>query len=279
MVSPASFLVNLWGAISPDGTMVAMDLRDPVTRLSDVWLRDLIRGTDSRFTFGRFNSSPVWSPDGSHIAFSSTRDGVAHVYQKDTSGGQDQVLTQALEDPPRPTYPIDWSRDGQYIIEEVRGGGAITDLWVQPFFGDKKPFPYLKTQFTNRQAKLSPDGKWLAYASSETSRFEVYVQTFPTPGSKAQISTAGGSKPVWRRDGKELYFISADRKMMAVDVKTGAKFQAGTPKSLFDSRIGGDALNLFDVSKDGRFLIPQQPEQSASSPLTVVLNWPALLKK
>jgi Tol biopolymer transport system component len=266
------------GVISPDGTKVAFDRRDGQSSKVDIWLYDVARGTTTRFTFGPngANARPVWSFDGSYIAFESNRDsGVNHVFQRAANGGTDEVLTPPLRN--AQTRPEDWSRDGRYLVETA--GGAQGDLWVQPLFGDKKPFPYLATPSIERQARLSPDGKWLAYSSDESTRSEIYVQSFPMPGSKAQISIDGGNKPVWSRDGKELYFISADRKMMAVSVKIGDKFEAGTPKALFDTRIGTGILNHFDVSKDGRFLIPTQTESVVDSPLTVIVNWPKLLKR
>ena len=267
------------GVISPDGSKVAFDRREPQSSANDIWIYDLMRGTTQRFTFGPgANTRPVWSSDGGHIAFESNRDtGVNHVFRRATNAGSDEIVTQPLGNPPSQTRPEDWSRDGRYLIEVT--GGTAGDLWVQPLFGDKKPFSYLATPFAENQPKLSPDGKWLAYASDESRRYQIYVQSFPKPGSKAQISTDGGRKPVWSRDGKELYFIGDDRKMMAVSVKTGERFEAGTPKALFQTGIGPGALNDFDVSKDGRFLIPTQVEEVADSPLTVVVNWPALLKK
>jgi eukaryotic-like serine/threonine-protein kinase len=280
VVSPPSNMPSR-GAISPDGFTVAWDRIDAQTSVPDVWLYDLKRGTNSRFTFGPSgNFDPVWSSDGTHIAFSSTREGMPQVFQRGTRGVEtDQLLTPALGDPPHPTHASAWSPDGRYFIVEVTGGPNGTDIWVQPLFGDRKPFPYLNTSFNEIQARFSPDGKWVAYSSDETRRFEVYVQTFPSPGGKSQISTEGGSKTAWSRDGKELYFIGADRKMMAANIKTGQKIEAGTPKALFDTRIGGGSGNLFDVSKDGRFLIPWVPEDVTDLPLTVVLNWPAMLKK
>ena len=267
-----------WPAISPDGNTVAVDRLDPQTNFIDLWLHDLARGSASRFTFnsGFFNAYPVWSPDGSHIAFRSTRDGAAgDLYQKATSGAaQEEVLDKDL----RSKQPNDWSRDGRYIIEGVRDPKTKNDIWVLPLFGDRKPFPYLQTEFNEQYAKLSPNGQWLAYASDETKRLEVYVQTFPTPGGKWQVSTNGGDRPVWSRDGKELYFIGADGKMMAVEVKGGTKFEAGVPKPLFDMRFPADAT-WYDVSKDGRFLVPTQIEQAADVPMTVVVNWTAGLKK
>ena len=267
-----------WPAISPDGNTVAVDRRDPQTRFLDLWLHDLARGTASRFTFnsGFFNAYPIWSPDGSHIVFRSTRERTTgNLYQKATSGASQEDV---LDKDDRDKLPDDWSRDGRYIIEEVRGFKTKNDIWVLPLFGDRKPFPYLQTEFNEQYAKLSPNGQWLAYASDETKRFEVYVQTFPTPGGKWQVSTKGGNRPVWSRDGKELYFIGSDEKMMAAEVKGSAKFEAGVPKPLFDTRLpGGPAW--YDVSKDGRFLIPIQLEQSVNAPMTVVVNWTKGLKK
>ena len=269
-------------AISPDGNTVAVDRFDPQTAYYDLWLHDLVRGSASRFTFGSrfFNAYPVWSPDGSHIAFRSTRDGAANLYLKATSGtAQEEPLDKAA----RNKWPDDWSRDGRYIIEGISDSKTKGDIWVLPLFGDRKPFPYLQTDFDERFAKLSPNGQWLAYTSDESKRDEVYVQTFPNPGGKWQVSTNGGSRPVWSRDGKQLFFIGLDQKLMAVEVRSdgtkgGAKFDAGVPKYLFDTRISNDAA-WFDISKDGRFLIPTQVENSAGLPMTVLVNWQVGLKK
>jgi len=155
--------------------------------------------------------------------------------------------------------------------------GNKNDIWVHPQFGDKKPYPYLYSEFREQLGKLSPDGRWLAYMSDESRRYEIYVVSFPQPGGKWQISTAGGFAPVWSRDGRELFFVSADLKMTAVEIRTtGGKFEPGVPKPLFDVRV--TASNHYDVSKDGRFLIPSIVEQSANAPMTVVLNWPRMLK-
>ena len=146
-----------------------------------------------------------------------------------------------------------------------------------PLFGERKAYPYLQTEFNEHTAKLSPNGQWLAYASDETKRTEIYIQTFPNPGGKWPISTNGGSRPIWSRDGKELFFIGLDRKLMAVEVKSGAKFEAGLPKPLFDTLLPSGAW--YDVSKDGRFLMPVPIEQSGIVPITVVVNWTAGMKR
>jgi hypothetical protein len=274
-----------WPAISPDGGTVAHDAGDPQALSVDVWVRDLARGTESRFTFGpNVNDFPVWSPDGRHIAFRTIGQGKSALAQKAVDGSGEQLL----DDSPLEKRADDWSRDSRYIIEEVTDPRTNKDIWVLPMTDGKpgKPFPFLQSPFNEAHAKLSPDGKWLAYTSDETNRNEVYVQEFAvspagrSAGSgKWQISTSGGSRPIWSRQGRELFFIGADQKMMAVDIKNGPKFHPGPPKALFETRFGGSIDFWFDVGKDGRFLIPTRLEQGTSEPITVVVNWPAILKK
>jgi Tol biopolymer transport system component len=257
--------------IAPDGRAVVVDRLDLQTGFNNLWLHDLARGTTSRFTFDSQASelNPVWSPLGNRIAFSSNRDGSYKLYQKDTESTADEI---ALDTTGYNKEATDWSRDGRYIIEEVNGPVTGTDIWVLPLFGDRMPFPYVHGFY----GKLSPNGKWLAYNSDETKRSEVYVQDFPRPGRKSQVSVNGGYLPIWGRDGKELFFIGGDQKMMAVNVKDGANFDASVPKPLFDTRMANAS---FDVSKDGRFLVPTEVKQAGTSPLTVVINWAAGIKK
>jgi serine/threonine protein kinase len=261
--------------ISPAGNAVVVDRVDLQTGLKGLWEYDLARGTASRLTFNSKadDISPIWSPDGSHIAFSSSRDGGWDLFQKAISG-PDEILDKA----PHTKHALDWSNDGRYIIEEVRDpktSKTESDIWVLPLFGDRKPFPFLHAEFNETGGRLSPNGRWLAYFSDETKSDEVYVQTFPIPGGKWQVSTNGGAIPVWSRDGKELFFIGADQRMMVVEVNDGAKFEASVPKPLFQVPGG---YSWFDVSKDLRFLIPTPVEQSARLPITVVINWTAGLK-
>jgi Tol biopolymer transport system component len=203
-----------WPRISPDGATVAADRRDPSSLIYDIWLHDLARGTTSRFTFGpQGNSFPVWSPDGSTIDFFTLRDGAGHPYRKVSSGvGQEERMDKE----PLVHRVDDWSRDGKYLIEEVVDPKTRNDIWVFPQDGEKKPFAYLNSEFLEVNARLSPNAQWLAYSSNESKQNEVYVQTFPEHGGKWQVSTGGGNYPVWSRDGREMYFISADRKLMAV---------------------------------------------------------------
>jgi hypothetical protein len=275
-----------WPAISPEGGRVAHDAGDSQALSVDVWVHDLARDTESRFTFGpNISDFPVWSPDGSHLAFRTIGQGKSALAQKAVDGSGEQLL----DDSPLDKRPDDWSRDGQYIIEEVTDPKTNKDIWVLPMTDGKpgKPFPFLQSPFNEAHAKLSPNGKWLAYTSDETNRNEVYVQEFAVSpagrssagGGKWQISTSGGSLPIWSRDGRELFFIAADQKMTAVEIKTGPKFDPGPPKALFETRIGGSIDSWFDVGKDGRFLIPIRSAQASSEPMTVVVNWPAILKK
>jgi serine/threonine protein kinase len=263
--------------ISPDGGALALARLDRPTGLIDIWVHDVSRNTDSRLTSGPASSiDPVWSPDSSKIAFSNNRTGSLSLYEKNASGvGQEEVLDKDQ----RARAPRDWSHDGRYLIEEV-GRSAKTGLavWVLPLFGDRKPFAYLESEFDQDHPRVSPNGQWLAYHSNETKRNEIYVQSFPKPGGKWQVSTDGGANPVWSRDGKELFFLSPNGKMMAVDVKSGAgsKFDNGLAKALFDLP---NSASSFDVSKDGRFLIPAPVEQTAAAPITVVVNWAAGLKR
>jgi len=264
-------------SISPDGSTVAVARSDPQMSTGDIWLHDLTRGATSRFTFGPKTSGyPVWSPDGSRIVFGSTRDGTFRLYVKPTGGAGKEELLSNLHG-----VPSDWSRDGRFIVFNQFGTKGY-DIWVLPISGDRplvpgKPFPFLQTEFSESGAKLSPDSKWVAYTSNESGQNEVYVQTFPSPGGKSQISTGGGNRPVWRRDGRELFYIAADGKLMAVEVKLGSKLEAGAPKPLFDTRLGNGP---FDISPDGRrFLLANPSEDAGRTPMTVVVNWTGEVKR
>src|SRR5262249_18685296 len=251
--------------------------RDP--RGADVWINDLVRGTDSRFTFDNslIYGTHAWSPDGSHIVFSSSKDGQLRILTRDLSGRDKQE--QIDEGRKR---PADWAHDGRYIVENTSAvsGKTGSDVWVLPLFGDKKPYPYVNTEFAETYPRLSPDGQWLAYVSNESKRDEVYVGTFPMPGGKWQVSVNGGGFPAWSRNGKELYFIGAGGKMMAVEIKGGPKFDRGIPTPLFDTLgLATGEYAAFDVSKDGRFLMNVSANQSTTVPMTVVINWTAALKK
>jgi serine/threonine protein kinase/Tol biopolymer transport system component len=268
---------TLW--LSPDERRVAVDRNDPQTGTNDIWLFDLLRGIPSRFTSDpASDSNPLWSPDGSRIVFTSSREGGLNLYQKITSGvGNEEVLLKSS----KVKTADDWSSDGQFIVYQTLDPKTKWDLWVLPLSGDRQPFPFAETEFNELQAQFSPDGKWIVYTSDESGAWEVYIQTFPASSGKWRVSTSGGCQPKWRRDGKELFYIAADRKLMAVDVKLGETFEAGVPKTLFLTRVITltSFRNHYAVTADGqRFLINSRPEESAT-PISIVVNWTADLKR
>lgn len=263
--------------LSPDEKRAALQ-RDDGTN-SDIWLMDLTRGVPLRFTFNAaLEDDPVWSPDGSLIVFNTSRDGARGLYRKVSSGaGNEELLVKAEA----VTNGSDWSPDGRFIVFESADPRTGSDLWVVPLFGDMKPYPVLQTEFNETHGHFSPDGRWLAYVSNESGRDEVYVQSFPPSGGKWQVSTGGGAQPHWRRDGKELFYISIDRKLMAVNVQLGQTFAMDSPTPLFQSQVARyEAPNRYAVSNDGqRFLVNTAVEGVSQTPITVVLNWTSTLRK
>ena len=264
-------------SLSPDGKRVAYSIGNASAR--DIWLLELGRDLPSRFTFGpAYNWLPIWSPDGSRIVFASNRDGPIDLYQKPASGaGNEEALLKSNED----KLPTDWSSDGQFILYDAVDPKTRGDLWILPLSGDRKSFPFLQTQFSERQGQFSPDGHWIAYSSDVSGQYEVYVQSFPVAGGAHRVSTNSGMQPRWRHDGKELFYISADRKLMAVDVNAGpSTFEAGVPRQLFETRITVlEGRNIYGVTRDGQRFLINSGESPFGAQLNVVLNWTADLKK
>jgi len=262
--------------LSPDGKRASVNIQESGNR--DIWIHDVARGLRTRFTFDPAEElMSLWSPDGSRVVFNSRRKGHLDLYQKPSSGaGPEELL---LEDN-RDKYPVSWSSDGQFILYGSTGGPTSSDLFALPLSGDRKPSPFLQTQFNEGAGQFSPDGRWVAYSSNASGRMEIYVAPFPGPGGKWQISTAGGLYPRWRQDGTELFYLALDNKLMAAAVNgKGPSFEIGAVKPLFETRTAGIRYP-YDVSADGqRFLINTAPEQAVSAPFTVVLNWTAGLKR
>jgi Tol biopolymer transport system component len=270
-------------AVSPDEKTLAVTVRSGSQ--TEIWLEDLGRGVLSRFTFrSGVSRFAVWSPDGSRLifAFLSLNSYSSDIYQKPAGGnGQEELLLHGGVN----ANSEDWSPDGKWMVYVQTGQNTASDLWLLPLSGDRKPVPYLQTPFDELSPRFSPDGKWMAYQSNESGQFQVYVQTVPVSGAKYQISTAGGTAPHWRRDGKELFYVSADRKVMAVPVKLGATVEAGAPQPLFP--ITPVALNglgnfFYTPMRDGqRFLVNTLAggEAAAAPPITVITNWQAAFKK
>jgi serine/threonine protein kinase len=281
-------------ALSRDGTRVAVS-QSGESSTTDIWLMDLARGASSRFTTDRANDvAPVWSPRGDRLAFSSDRGRLRTVfglYAKDSGGvGSDELLLKAGGQ----QVATDWTPDGELLIFERRAWKSGYDLWVasmngQQNAGERSSTPYLNEPFDERQGQFSPGEvrptRWVAYASNESGRYEIYVQSFPPGAPKSMVSNRGGMQPRWRRDGKELFYVSPAGTLMAVDVKVGAKFEHGVPRAVVDLPIGGshDSQGFrYDVAPDGsRFLIISRPasEDTPSVAINVVLNWSARLRR
>jgi Tol biopolymer transport system component len=283
-------------ALSPDGKRAAVSKRDQQSSNWDLWLMDVVHQVPTRFTFDpALEYYPAWSPDGGRIVFSSSRDGMFNLYGKGSggTGAEEVVLKSNLN---KRSY--DWSSDGRYLLFSVLDPKTKLDLWLLPdpagSGGDRKPRPFLTTPYNETQGQFSPVQtgalRWIAYVSDESGRPEVYVQPFSEMESasagKFQISSEGGSQPRWRRDGKEIYYIALDGKLMAVDVKMTPQFEHSIPKPLFRARIfgsgalAGGAYFRYAAAADGkRFLIDSVAEETVQAPITVVLNWTAGLKK
>ncbi|HEV2202852.1 MAG TPA: protein kinase [Bryobacteraceae bacterium] len=270
--------------ISPDEKTVAVVMGD--ANHSDIWLEDIARGVVTRFTFrSGFNYGPTWSPDGIRLAFTtqSSNSYSSEISAKPAGGnGQEEPLLRAGIN----ASPQDWSPDGKWIVFQQAGEKTANDLWLLPLEGERKPVPYLQTPFDEQYARFSPDGKWMAYQSNESGQDQVYVQAIPANGAKWQISASGGTQPQWRRDGKELFYVSADQKLMAAAIKLGATVEPGTPQPLFPvsayRQLAPNGM-AFSPSRDGqRFLVsaPAGGESAAvAPPITVVTNWQVGLKK
>ena len=262
--------------LSPDGRRVAM--ARAVQGNNDIWLLDLVRGGRTRLTFDAANdTNPIWLPDGLRIVFTSIRTGAADLYLKPSNGSGTE---ERLVGSPNNKTAQDWSRDGRWLLYSETNPTTGRDLWALDMTSpDRTSRVVANTPAEEVLAQLSPDGRWVAYQTNESGRFEVVVQPFPDAGGKWQVSTAGCVAPRWRADGKELYFLAPDATMMAVPVTAaGTSFEAGTPVALFPTRIvdGGTVAIIrpqYAVARDGRFLINQPVGDATAAPITLILNW------
>ena len=269
-------------ALSLDGTRLAVEAVDPIGRNQEVVLIDLARGAASRFTFDAANDAyPIWSPDGRYVYFASDRDGgIYNPYRKPANGaGDDERLIKSSED----TAPYSASADGKYLLNRLN----VTAIGLLTLTGDRKPVALLQSpSFSQTQGQISPDGRWLAYISNESGRYEVYVRTFPVPtGGRWQITQTGGIAPRWSGDGKELFFYAADGRLMAAEIAADAAVQVRGLVPLFEPRLlNGPTISTgfraqYDVTPDGkRFLVNIPVEEPVVPPITTVLNWTAALK-
>jgi eukaryotic-like serine/threonine-protein kinase len=262
--------------LSPDQSRVVVTHGDT----HDIWLIDLLRGTSSRFTFDPGDDQyPIFSADGKQIAFVSNRGGAWGLYTKSADGGGAEELIHKVEG--SPAYLNSWSFDGKILLYETVLPATGRDTWALSMTGERKSYPVVNDKFTQQGSRLSPDGRWILYSSDESGRVEIYVQAFPPSGGKWQVSVDGVSAAVgnWRGDGKEIVFQALDGKMMAVDVKLDASFEAGIPRPLF--QVPGPIIgNRFAMSSDAqRFLFPLAPQAADPFAITAVLNWASDIKK
>ena len=267
-------------AWSPDERIVAVTVRGALANL-DIHLADPATGRQERLTFDPGSDvAPVWSPDSQHIVFQRQLSGRSTLMQRALAGttGEEALLDGSGGI----MQPTDWSSDGRYLLYTHTPIGGSNDILILPLTGERKPIPFLQTAATETEATFSPDGKWVAYSATELGRAEVLVEPFPRTGRKWQISRRGGHKPVWRRDGKELYFLAPDFRFMAAAVETTSSFRADTPVALFPI-VGNPGLFVvgrqYAVSRDGQRFLFNMRERQTTAPLTVIVNWTSTLQK
>jgi Tol biopolymer transport system component len=270
--------------LSPNGDRVAVDIVSNNNK--DIWVIDLARAVPSRITFDPATDwSTQWSPDGNQLIFASAGrnregGGATQIYRKASSGvGTEEVVPTDGN----ASIPVHWSPDNKYIVfSRTKQNG--NDTWILPLFGDKKPKPLLESPFDKIQAQVSPDGRWIAYVTNETGAFQIVVQSFPDPnGGKWQISADGGVEPKWRHDGRELYYLALDGKLMSVSIKTDRTLEAGRPAALFQTpltvnRTRPDRDRHYDPTHDGQKFLLVTPESRQITPVTVLVNWPAMFE-
>jgi dipeptidyl aminopeptidase/acylaminoacyl peptidase len=258
--------------ISPSGMRIAFTRREAARR-GDIWLIDPERGVTTRLT--RNNASnAIWSPDGQRVAYA--RNAPPNIFVKNVDGtGQEERLTESGNS----QQLCDWSPDGRFVLyselPNELGAQTHSALWLVSVTGERKPMPVLQAPFGETNGRFSPDGNWIAYTSDESGSKEIYVQRFTSDGAKVHVSARGGDLAVWRKDGRELFYISPGGMLMSVAVSAdGAAPRFGTPAPLFNIGIS------YDVSADGqRFLALTPVDEREASPMTVVSNWQALLNK
>jgi eukaryotic-like serine/threonine-protein kinase len=267
-------------ALSPMVSMSPDERRLGISRSvagnSDIWTVDLTRGVMTRITFDPASEpDSVWSPDGSRVAFNSNRSGVYDLYVKSITDPKEDLLLAT----PQNKAPTDWSLDGKFLLYRSPGATTGFDLWALPLEGDRKPFPVVQTEFEERDGQFSPDGQWVAYQSNASGRVEIYVQPF-RGGNREQVSTNGGAQVRWRRDGKELFYIALDGRLMSVAIQMNAAtktLEAGIPTPLFSTRVGGAVqagnFQQYVVSADGQRFLMSTITETHTPAITVVLNW------
>ena len=277
-----------WPELSPDDTFLATTDVDPVVQTTDIHLFDLVRGTDSRLTSDpALDSKPRWSPDGRHIVFDSARDNLPpNLFRTSAKGiGREERLTTST----LIQHANDWSRDGRLILFSMLDPKTQWDVWLLPMNTDSEsgagpPEPLLDGPGNECNAQLSPDGHWVAYQSDDSGVWEVYLAKLGAPAiaERRQLSRGGAVWPVWRRDGRELFYIAADGTLNAVPMRLGRELDASAPRALFKTNVAElwNVIRNYAVARDGQgFLINTRSAEASSPPVTVTLNWPATVQR
>ena len=258
--------------LSHDGRRVAVDISDAASARGDIWIFDLMRKVSDRLTTHPANeTAPVWSADDGRIIFCRSRDGTRDLHAITLATNLDQEELLLRND--SWNEPTDCSRDGRILLFNWAHEYAHPDIYTLSLV-DLDASPWLATPFDEYDSNLSPDQRWLAYASNETGDLEVYVRSFADPGRNWRISSAGGSMPVWRGDVKELFYLSPDGHLMSVAIAAGSTFDPGMPTSLFETRVRHARLRQYDVSPDGqRILLNRMVDEEDTTPITLDQNW------
>jgi Tol biopolymer transport system component len=250
--------------VSPGEDRIVVERRNLQTMDLDLWLYDNESGAETRFTHSRTDDAlGAFSHDGASVIYSDG-DGIL---QKSVEGGTETRLLDVGTNPER-------SADGRYLVYQLSAPPTGFDLWVAPLAHDQTPFPVAQTEHGEREGTFSPDVRWLAYDSTETGQREVWVQPFPPTGARWQISTTGGVSPRWRADGRELFYVAADGRLMAVAVTPGPTFRWSAPQALFETIFRGGTYAPFAVSRDGQRFLMNTPSRIDAAPITVIVNWP-----
>jgi Tol biopolymer transport system component len=275
VLGPVGPAESLSMRLSHDPTKAVFSVRDVRHGTHDLWTADLARNTLTQITSTpETEGTPVWSPDGKMIAYFSEIGGPPHVFTMRADGSNPTEITPLGHI----QYVFDWSPDGKWIVYTELARDTKRDIWLVAPEPHAKPVPWLKTPFNEIQPRVSPDGKWMAFVSDASGRYEVYVSPFDDSSRRFQVSNGGGQVPLWRGDGRELYYQTADHKVYAVSVTTTPSFDTGTPQLLFQDAQG--SWNSMDVSPDGqRFYIDRELSGPSTRPLNVVVNWKQLLEK
>jgi dipeptidyl aminopeptidase/acylaminoacyl peptidase len=254
-------------SLSPDDKRVAAQSG------GDIWVIELERAMASRLTFAAADDmDPIWSPDGREVVFCSARKRGIDLFQKLVGSGEERTLLESDDW----KFPEDWSRDGRFIVFVSFGGKTV---YLLPMSGERKPVRVLDVPFYQNEFHFSPDGRWMAFNSNESGRWEVYVASLPDFGDKRQVSSTGGVQALWRKDGRELFYLGLDGKLMTVDVRPGPPLETSVPRALFQTRVNVVPwLDQYAATADGQRFLIIEPTDEASG-INVVVNWTAAVRK